>query len=238
MKAMIFAAGLGSRLRPLTNSKPKALVEINGKPLLQILIERLKKFGTREVIVNSHHFANQIYDFIQTNNQFDISIQVSHETELLNTGGGLKKAAWFFEDGQPFLVHNVDVLTDLDYELLLDKHISTDALATLAVRQRKTDRYFLFDEQMHLCGWESVSEGQKKRVRPNTASKRYSFMGIHILSPDIFKYFPKQGAFSIVQTYLDIAQKGLNINAFDASSARWLDVGRIEHLEQAAHIFE
>jgi len=237
MKAMIFAAGLGSRLRPLTNAKPKALVELSGKPLLQRLIERLKEFGIREIIVNTHHFSDQISDFIRTNNQFDISIQISHEPQLLDTGGGLKKAAWFFEDGQPFLVHNVDVLTDLDYDLLMDAHQSSDALATLAVRERKTNRYFLFDKQMYLCGWESVSDEQKKIVRPNKVIKRYSFMGIHILSPEIFKYFPEQDVFSIVQTYLDIAQKGLNINALDLSSVTWLDVGKIEHLEQAARIF-
>lgn len=236
MKAMIFAAGLGSRLKPLTNNKPKALVQLNGKPLLQILIERLKTFGIREIIINAHHFADQISHFIQTQNQFNIKVDISQETKLLDTGGGLKKASWFFEDGQPFLLHNVDVLTDLNYELLLDAHQSSAALATLAVRKRKTNRYFLFDENMRLSGWQSLTDGQKRMVRSNEANNPYSFMGIHIISPQIFKLFPQQDVFSIVHAYLDIAERGYKINALDASSAQWLDVGRKEHLDQAAGI--
>ncbi len=163
MKALIFAAGLGTRLRPLTNDRPKSLVEVNGVTLLEIAIRRLIGAGCREIIVNVHHFAEQIIDFIEKNGQFGIQIAVSDEREqLLDTGGGLKKAAWFFDDGQPFLVCNADVLTDMDLAHFYQKHLESHAIATLAVRRRTTSRYFLFDEKMHLCGWQNAKTGEEK----------------------------------------------------------------------------
>ena len=235
---MILAAGLGTRLRPLTDTKPKALVEINGIPLLEILIRRLKRNGIREIIVNTHHFANQIKTFIEHKNQFDIRIEISEEKELLDTGGGLKKAAWFFEEDRPFLLHNADVLTNLDYTAILKAHQETGALATLAVRRRKTARYFLFDSRKRLCGWESVMDGQKKIAVTAEQMQRYSFMGIHIISPEIFNLLPEKNAFSIVQAYLDLSAKGQYIYGFPADEFKWIDAGRKEHLLQAAAEFK
>ncbi len=231
---MILAAGLGTRLRPLTDHKPKALVEVNGIPLLEILIRRLKQNGIREIIINTHHFADQIAAFIKQKKQFDMRIEISEEKELLDTGGGLKKAAWFFDDGRPFLLHNADVLTNLNYTEMLKVHQQKSALATLAVRSRKTSRYFLFDQSRRLCGWESVNDGQKKIVITNEPLQRYSFMGIHIISTEIFKHLSEDGPFSIVQAYLDLSAEGQHIYGFSADAYKWIDAGRKEHLLQAA----
>jgi len=237
MKAMILAAGLGTRLRPLTAERPKALVELNGKPLLQILIERLKDFGIREIIVNVHHFGRQIIDFVRRNESFGLHIEFSVEDTLLDTGGGLKKAARFFDDGQPFLLHNVDVLTDLDYLHMLRYHNEKQALATLAVRRRKTSRYFLFNDSGQLCGWRNTADGREVRTcSSGGVLEEFSFMGIHIISPEIFSLLTEEGSFSIVQSYLRLssAQK---IFAFPAGNYRWLDVGKKENLDQAARLF-
>lgn len=234
---MILAAGLGTRLKPLTNNKPKALIELNGTPLLEVLIRRLKKFGVREIIVNVHHFADQIIDFIKIKNQFDIRIEISREEQLLDTGGGLKQAAWFFDDGKPFLMHNVDVLTDLDYSAMLGDHLKQKAAVTLAVRERQTSRYFLLDDQQRLCGWESVKDNRKIIVVPADPLKRYSFMGIHIISPQIFNHLNESCAFSIVPAYLDLAAQGTKIYGFTANSCRWMDLGRKEHLDIASKEF-
>ncbi len=163
MKALIFAAGLGTRLRPLTNDHPKALVEVHGITLLEVAIRRLVAAGCEELIVNVHHYAEQVIDFIEKNGQFGIRIAISDERErLLDTGGGLKKAAWFFDDGQPFLACNADVLTDMDLAHFYQKHLETGVLATLAVRRRTTSRYFLFDEKMRLAGWQNAKTGEDK----------------------------------------------------------------------------
>ncbi len=238
MKAMILAAGLGTRLRPLTDTKPKALVKVNGMPLLEILIRRLKRNGIGEIIINVHHFANQITAFIERKKQFDMRIEISEEKELLDTGGGLKKAAWFFDDGQPFLLHNADVLTNLDYAAMLAAHRQSSALVTLAVRKRKTSRYFLLDQKKRLCGWESVNDEQKKIVIPTQELQRFSFMGIHIISPEIFNHLPEENAFSIVPAYLDLSAKGQRIYGFPADAFKWIDAGRKEHLLQAAAEFK
>ncbi len=235
---MILAAGLGTRLRPLTDHKPKALVEINGISLLEILIRRLKQNGIREIIINTHHFADQIITFVEQKNRFDIRIEISKEEELLDTGGGLKKAAWFFDDNQPFLLHNADVLTNLNYAAMLKAHQQKSALATLAVRSRKTSRYFLFDQNRRLCGWESLKDNQKKITVANEPLKRYSFMGIHIISPEIFNHLSKDGPFSIVQAYLNLSAEGQHIYGFPSDAYKWIDAGRKEHLLQAADEFK
>src|SRR5579862_8740679 len=156
MKAMILAAGLGTRLRPLTNDRPKALVEIQGHTLLEITLKRLRSFGVSDVIVNVHHFADMVVDFLEANDQFGMHIEISKEEELLDTGGGLKKVGYFFqsqvENDGPFILHNVDVLSSIDLGKMLLQHDRSGALATLAVQQRKTSRYLLFDEQGQLCG--------------------------------------------------------------------------------------
>lgn len=234
MKAMILSAGLGRRLRPLTNNKPKALVEINGRPMLELLILKLKKFGIREIIINVHHFADAIVNFLDQNDNFGIRIAVSREEELLDTGGGLKKARRFFDNGESFLLHNVDVLTDLNYQQFFSVHRKSDALATLAVRTRATSRYLLFDENQDLCGWKNLETNEVRMSRqPHGKTKPLSFMGIHIISAKIFDYFPAKDIFSIIEFYLDLAGDRHTIKGFPADQYQWIDMGKKEDLKQA-----
>jgi len=238
MKAMILAAGLGTRLKPYTDTMPKALVKLNGRPLLERLILRLKEYDFDEIIINTHHYAEQIHSFLNLRNNFDIRIEISHEAELLDTGGGLKQASWFFDDGQPFLLHNVDVMTDLDYHKMIDQHRQKKSAASLAVRKRNTTRYFLFNNDLQLCGWENLAENKKNIVRGNGDNlDRFSFMGIHVLSPEIFDSLTMEGKFSIIPAYLELASQENNIIAFPADQYRWLDLGRKENLEEAESEF-
>lgn len=232
MKAMIFAAGLGTRLRPITNSRPKALVEIDGKPLLQIAIEKLKRFGYDEVIVNIHHFGEQIIDFLKANHNFDIHIEISDERDLLlDTGGGLKKAAWFFDDGQPFLVHNVDILSGIDFNMLRDAHLKSGALATLAVQNRPTSRSLLLNPENCLAGWRNNLTGELKLSCESAEGLTpTAFSGIHMVSPGIFPLIEEKGVFSIIDVYLRLARK-YNISTFNHDQSFWMDLGRIEHLQ-------
>ncbi len=237
-KAMILAAGFGTRLQPLTKNKPKALVTIQGKTLLELVIERLKFFGIKEVIINVHHHAQQIIDFVKRNNSFNLHIEFSVEDELLDTGGGLKKARWFFDDTESFLLHNVDVLTDLDYNLLFEGLKSTNALAALAVRKRKTTRYLLFDGQMRLVGWQNTSGGQLKIVRKIYPSFRpYAFSGIHALRSKIFDYLPNKQIFSMIDWYLQLISQSLPVVGVTTNASRWLDLGRPQQLKQAETLF-
>lgn len=242
MKAMILAAGMGTRLRPLTDSQPKALVQVVGRPLLEHTIRRLALNGVTEIIINAHHFARQITDFLDMRKRFGLRIEVSVEEELLGTGGGLQKAAWFFDDGQPFILHNVDVLSDLDLNSMIAAHRDSGALATLAVRQRSTSRYLLFDADGQLVGWKRISKGSargrgvvaRQYVRPgNGAITPLSFMGIHVLSPRILERLTETPPFSIRDAYLRLAAEGERILAFRADTARWLDVGRRQSLLEA-----
>ena len=242
MKAMILAAGLGTRLKPLTDKKPKALVEVNGLPLIDIQLQHLLQHGFKEIIVNVHHFTDLMVDHLKRIDLPGLRIEISHEKDLLDTGGGLKEAAWFFDDDKPFLLHNVDVLTNLDYKHLIDIHEKQNALATLAVRRRITNRYFLFDQLMKLCGWESLNPPEKKIKRMGSGElTQFSFMGVHVISPEIFDHLTEQGTFSIVKSYLDLADKNQAVFGYDASTADWLDVGKKESLELAhqkyTHIF-
>jgi len=238
MKAMILAAGLGMRLKPYTDTMPKALVKLNGRPLLERLILRLKQYSFNELIINTHHYAEQIHSFLKGRNFFDIRIEISHEADLLDTGGGLKQASWFFDDGRPFLLHNADVLTDLDYHKMIDQHRHKKSLASLAVRKRKTTRYFLFDDNQQLCGWENLTENKKNIVQGSGDNlSRFSFMGIHVLSPEIFDFISMDGKFSIIPAYLELASQQKNITAFPADQYRWLDLGRKENLIEAESEF-
>jgi len=237
MKALIFAAGLGTRLKPLTDSLPKALVPIAGKPLLQYVIEKLKSAGFDEIIINIHHFGGQIIDFVRQNNAFGIRIEFSDEREkLLDTGGGIKKAARFFEDGKPFLVHNVDILSDVDLEALYRVHLRTGSAATLLTSYRETSRYLLFDENDTLQGWINKKTGEVKSPRKNFAPENYrerAFSGIHVLSPEIFDYmtaFPD--TFSIIDFYLSVCDK-IPIKSFTPPKLSLLDVGKIDSLREA-----
>lgn len=238
MKAMILAAGMGTRLQPLTADRPKALVEIKGKTLLELVIGRLKQFGVKEIIINVHHHAQQIIDFVHKNHDFGLHIAFSVEEALLDTGGGLKKARWFFDDVDSFLLHNVDVLTDLDYSRLFKALRTTNALAALAVRQRKTSRYLLFNAPMHLVGWQNTEKGQLKIARKNCASFRpFSFCGIQALRSKIFDYLPGENVFSMIDAYLRLAHQSLPVVGAQIDDARWLDLGRIETLKQAEILF-
>lgn len=236
MKALIFAAGLGTRLKPLTDTMPKALVPIDGKPLLEHVILKLKAAGFNQIIVNVHHFPDQIIEFLKSKNNFDLRIEISDERDkLLDTGGGVKKAKWFFDDGKPFLVHNVDILSNIDLQSLYQQHLETLPLATLVVSERDTFRYFLFDEEARLKGWINEKTGE---VRPDhlTHTELYNklaFSGIQVLSPDVFKlmkHFPDH--FSIVDFYLRNAAQQ-QIKAYVPHALKMIDVGKLNVLTEA-----
>ena len=239
MKAMILAAGLGTRLRPLTNDRPKALVEVAGHTLLEIALSRLRVFGVREVIVNAHHHAEMIVEYLKANSNFGMRIEVSREEELLDTGGGLKKAAPFFLDSagnlqEPFILHNVDVISSIDLGRMLRFHAEQAALATLAVQDRPTSRYLLFDESGQLCGRRAELNGQAELVRPAEQPQALAFSGIHVISPQIFAKMEEKGAFSIIDAYLRLAAQGEKIVAFRADGCYWRDLGRPESIVEAA----
>lgn len=239
MKAMILAAGLGTRLKPFTDKHPKALVAINGKTILQRNIEYLSSYGIKEVIVNVHHFAEQIIELIKTNDGFGSKIFISDETdEVLETGGGIKNASWFFEESEePFVVINVDILTGMNLKEMIVQHKRNDPIATLAVTSRKTSRYFLFDEHNHLCGWENVKSGEKKISRESDMYQQKAFSGIHIISPKIFPLIKLTGKFSMVDIYLELARTQA-IEAYDHSDSKFIDVGKPESVLQAQEMFE
>ena len=236
MKAMILAAGLGTRLRPLTDDRPKALVEVAGRTLLEITLRRLSSFGIREVIVNVHHFADTVVDYLKKNNNFSMSIEISREDDLLlDTGGGLKKAAWFFQGGgqtrDPLLLHNVDVISTIDFSRMLQFHRDNKALATLAVQQRDTSRHLLFDEHGHLCGRQTGKDAAQV-VHPAKQSTPLAFAGIHLISPQFLDMISEQGVFSIINTYLRLAAEGQRILAFRAENYYWRDLGKPENIAQ------
>jgi N-acetyl-alpha-D-muramate 1-phosphate uridylyltransferase len=236
MKAMIFAAGLGTRFKPWTDKHPKALAIVNGKSLLQRNVEYLQKFGITNIIVNVHHFADQITEAIKKNNGWKSNITISDETnEVLETGGGLKKASWFFDDGA-FVVINSDILTDLNLQTMIDFHEQQKRLATLAVTNRNTSRYFLFDEDDELCGWRNVKTNEQKISKEKPKLIQKAFSGIHIIEPKIFPLIKQAGKFSIVDTYLELA-KTETIKAFDHSNSKLVDVGKPESLIEAEKLF-
>jgi len=235
---MILAAGLGTRLRPLTDNRPKALVQIAGHTLLEITLSRLRTFGIREVIINVHHYADMIIEYLKRNDDFGMHIVVSREEVLLDTGGGLKKAAYFFlEDSnsaeQAFILHNVDVISTIDFRRMVQFHTENRALATLAVQDRKTSRYLLFDEQLQLCGRRSGSE-EAELVRSSQQVRALAFSGVHVISPRLFQMMTEQGAFSIITSYLHLAAQGEQILAFRADDYHWRDVGKPDNVVQAA----
>jgi NDP-sugar pyrophosphorylase family protein len=238
MKAMILAAGLGTRLKPFTDKHPKALAMVNNKTILQRNIEYLASFQINTIIINVHHFADQIISFIKKNNAFGSNISFSDERdEVLETGGGIKKAAWFFEQqNEPFVVMNVDVLTDMNLNAMISLHQTNKSLATLAVSSRKTSRYFLFNEQNILCGWKNIKTGEQKISRQSSKYIEKAFSGIHVISPEIFSLMTMQGKFSMVDVYLELS-KTHSIQAFDHTGSRFIDVGKPESILEAAEIF-
>lgn len=235
MRAMILAAGLGTRLRPLTNDRPKALVEVAGQTLLEITLRRLREFGIREVIVNVHHFADMVVEYLKKNDNFGMRVEISREDVLLDTGGGLKKAGWFFAGSdEPFLLHNVDVISTIELGRMVQVHRDAAALATLAVQDRETSRYLLFDADGRLCGRRSGRDGKEEIVRPASARKALAFSGIHIISPRLLEMLSEDGVFSIITSYLRLAGAQENITAFRADEYYWRDLGKPENLAQAA----
>jgi len=238
MKAMVLAAGLGTRLRPLTDDRPKALVEIESRTLLEITLARLRAFGVREVIVNVHHFADMIVDYLWEKQNFGMRIEVSCEDALLDTGGGLKQATWFFlEDGrerdEPFLLHNVDVLSNIDLGRMVQFHKAHQALGTLAVQERKSSRYLLFDQQGQLCGRRFEREQRTELARPADPVELLAFCGIHVISPRLLGMMTEAGVFSIIETYVRLAAGNERIVAFRADGHYWRDLGTVESLKQA-----
>lgn len=244
MKAMIFAAGLGTRLKPLTDHTPKALIPVGGIPMLQRVILKLKEAGFTEQVINIHHFGEQIIEFLQANGNFGITIHISDERdELLDTGGGIKKAAPFFSDNEPFLVHNVDILSDTDLKALYDYHRHSANDATLLVSWRETSRYLLFDKgNLKLCGWINKQTRQTKPAgftyHPEQ-HEAYAFSGIHVISPSLFRYMDKRwtGKFSITDFYLETCQEA-RIGGYIAPHLHLIDIGKPETLAQAEKLFE
>jgi NDP-sugar pyrophosphorylase family protein len=259
MKAMILAAGLGTRLRPLTDTRPKALVELAGRTLLEITLTRLRTFGITEFIINVHHFADQVTDYLKSKNNFGLRIEISREEILLDTGGGLKKAAWFFlEDpahlNEPFLLHNVDVISTIDLTRMLQFHKEHQALATLAVQSRDSGRQLLFNNDLQLCGRrtsgqatshiETLASCHSERSEESAFSESHpaasqplqplAFSGIHLISPRLLPLLTEEGIFSIIPSYLRLAAQGQKILAFRADQYYWRDLGRPSDLAQAA----
>ncbi|HSZ86899.1 MAG TPA: sugar phosphate nucleotidyltransferase [Puia sp.] len=236
MKAMIFAAGLGTRFKPWTDKHPKALAIVTGKSLLQRNIEYLQQFGITDIIVNVHHFADQVLETIKNNKGWKSNITISDEkNEVLETGGGLKKVSWYFDDGS-FVVMNVDILTDLDLQAMINFHQQNKPLATLAITSRKTSRYFLFDEDDNLCGWRNVKTNEQKISIEKHDLVQKAFSGIHIIEPKIFPLITQTGKFSIVDTYLDLVKSEI-IKGFDHSNSKLIDVGKPESLIEAEKLF-
>jgi mannose-1-phosphate guanylyltransferase len=239
VKAMVLAAGLGTRLRPLTNDRPKALVEVNGRTLLEITLLRLRGFAIHEAIVNAHHFADLVVAFLKAHDNFGMRIEVSREGVLLDTGGGLKKAGWFFQEksgdlDEPFLLHNVDVISTIDFAKMLRAHRQSEALATLAVHRRESSRQLFFNDEMRLCGRRVGKEKEPEIVCRAEHLEQLAFTGIHMISPRLLGLMKEDGVFSIIDCYLRLAGAGEKIAAFRADEYYWRDLGRIEDLHQAA----
>lgn len=238
MEAFLLSAGLGTRLKPITNNIPKALVCVNGKTLLEHNITALKNAGFTTIVINVHHFASQITSFLANNNYFDTNIIVSDETnQLLDTGGGLKKASRWFKTGNPVLVQNVDILTSINYKQLFTNHYQNKSIATLAVRQRQSGRYLLFDKNNLLVGWQNSKTNQFKWVNlPCTNFTQFAFSGIHVVSPELFSFLANNKSFSIIDTYLEISRQK-KITAYNHTSDYWFDIGSIDKMLLAEQFF-
>jgi len=232
MKAMILAAGLGTRLRPLTDKIPKALVTVKGKTLLEQAIRFLQNNGVNSFIINIHHYGEHIIDFLAENADFGSEMAISDERDqLLDTGGGLKKAAWFFRENEPFIVYNVDVISDLDLSKVIDQHIESSSLATLVVRKRETSRNFLFNDELELSGWKNKSTGERKIIQLKQGELReFAFSGIQVVSPSIFQLITETGKFSLTELYLRLATTQL-ISGFDDKESYWLDAGKQQNFK-------
>lgn len=235
MKALIFAAGLGTRLYPYTSDRPKALVPIAGMPMLQHIILKLKAFGIRDFIINVHHFGDQIIQFLKKNENFGCTIHISDERkQLLDTGGGLKKALNELNENEDLLVHNVDIWTNYDLSILIKHHKESKSMISLLVQNRETSRYLLFDkEEKILKGWINKKTGEKipENINPNIYN-HFAFNGIHIINSNTKIIFPKEAAFPLIPVYLGLAEK-IKISALEFDNSYWLDLGKAEQLTKA-----
>ena len=233
---MIFAAGLGTRFKPWTDNHPKALAIVNGKSLLQRNIEYLQQYGITNVVVNVHHFADQITHALEKNKGWGSHITISDETDMvLETGGGLKKATPLFTS-DTIVVINVDILTDLNLGDLIAFHQQHNPASTLAVTNRTTSRYFLFDKNNTLCGWKNTKTGEEKIARTASDYIPKAFSGIHVISKKLLSLIQREGKFSIVDTYLELAPSHI-IKGFDHSGSRFIDVGKPDSVAQAELLF-
>lgn len=242
MQAMIFAAGMGTRLKPLTDTMPKALVEVAGQPLLRHVIDNLQMSGTKRIVVNVHHFADQIINYLDTNNNFGLDIRISDEREkLLETGGGIKKARGLFSEDEPILIHNVDILSNIHLDKFYEEAHDNDA--TLLVSNRKTKRYLVFDKEMNLVGWTNIETGEIRsphetirRMSPEELARRfclYAFSGIHTFSPTLFGMMDQwPDRFPIIDFYLDACAKA-SIHGYLKEDLRLMDVGKLDTLKEA-----
>lgn len=236
---MIFAAGLGTRLRPLTEKIPKALVQVGDKTMLQVVLERLAEAGCDEVVVNTHHFAGMIRDYLLDNNGFGLKIHISDESdEILDTGGGVLKAACWLQGTEPVILHNVDVISSVDFEILLSYHRQRKALATLVVRDRQTNRVLLFDREMRLGGWTNQMTGEVRKCEPllKGTLKPMAFSGIHVIEPEFLNLMPGRGKFSLIDEYLRVAGS-YPVYGYDDHSPFWLDIGKPDELNEARKLF-
>ncbi|HWC52274.1 MAG TPA: sugar phosphate nucleotidyltransferase [Chitinophagaceae bacterium] len=237
MKAMIFAAGLGTRFKPWTVEHPKALAMINGKSLLQRNIEYFQQFGIREVIINVHHFANQIYDAVKKNNGWGSTIYISDEQDqLLDTGGGLLKVKKWLGNKEPFVTTNADILTDLNLDKLIAFHKQHQPLISMAVTERKTSRYFLFDENNQLCGWRNTKTGEEKIAIKKNGLVEKAYSCVVVFDPKVFSLISFTGKFSLVDVYLSLAKENI-ILGYDHSGDKLVDVGKPESIAIAESLF-
>lgn len=244
MKGMIFAAGLGTRLKPWTDNHPKALVEINGTPILGLVIKRMIDSGITRIVINVHHFAEQIEDYLLQNNNFGIDISLSDERDqLLDTGGGIVKAAPLLQGTEPILIHNADVMSDFDIQEMVRAHVSSGSSATLLCSNRTSTRMLYFDGANRLCGWENKNTGETRPYgfRPGQTTRPLAFGGVHIISPkilcDIVEFGRDRGAFSIIPFYISASSSTKIVSFEPKSPCRWFDVGRPASLELARTSF-
>jgi len=237
MKAFILAAGLGTRLFPFTSDKPKALVELNGITLLERAIRKVNELEVSEIIVNVHHFGDQVIDYLNKKKNFNLPLTISDEREeLLDTGGAILKARQLLENNGPFLVYNVDVLSSIDLKALMDFHNRKAGIATLSVRERATQRYLVFNPEMLLSGWRNVKTGEERLVRNDKRLTNFAFSGIQIIEPEIFSLITETGKFSLIQLYLRLA-KSENIYGYHDQSELWMDLGKPEQLAAAEKLY-
>jgi NDP-sugar pyrophosphorylase family protein len=240
MKAIIFSAGLGTRFKPWTDSHPKALALVNGKSLLQRNIEYLQRYGIKKVIVNVHHFADQVEETIKKNNGWGSHVVISDErNELLETGGGLLKAKQYFNPGEKFITCNVDILTDLDINKLISFHEQHKALISLGITNRKTSRYLLFDRSSRLCGWRDTSKKIEKVIIAQNNLVEMAYSCVVVFEYDVFSLIEEsrfRGKFSLIDVYLKLAANHL-ILGYDHTGDRLLDVGRPESVALAETLF-